>query len=40
MFAASFINEQLTTSVNLRKVVANSHHKVTSYLETISNEKN
>ena len=40
MFAASFINEQLTTSVDLPNIVANSHHKVTSYLETISNEKN
>ena len=40
MFAASFINEQLTTSLEFKKIVINSHRRVTNYLESIVNEKN
>ena len=40
MFAASFINEQLTTSLEFKKIVINSHSRVTNYLESIVNEKN
>ena len=41
MFASSFINEYLKSSITeLETIIINSHNQVTNYLKEISNEKN